>query len=333
MLDEMKSNFEILISEYPSGMRINSLLASRNFGVRPEHIVIGNGAAELIKVLMEHTEGPVGFIRPTFEEYANRYDSALSVVYTPDNEDFSYTAEDLIRYYGSPGHTVGTLVLINPDNPSGNYIDCEGLKKLIDWARTSSIRLVIDESFSDFAELSGDTQALDLSLINEEVLQSYSGLFVVKSISKSYGVPGIRLGVLASSDEAAIALLKKEAPIWNINSFGEFFMQNRENYKKDYRESLKKLAADRSGLIKELSSVSFLRPIPSQANYVMCEVMEGRTSREIACELLKHDIFIKDLTSKLHNGRQYVRIAVRNGEDNLRLIAALKAMADGAEAL
>ena len=153
-----------------------------------------------------------------------RYDSALSVVYTPDNEDFSYTAEDLIRYYDSPGHTVGTLALINPDNPSGNYIDCEGLKKLIDWARTSSIRLVIDESFSDFAELSGDTQALDLSLINEEVLQSYSGLFVVKSISKSYGVPGIRLGVLASSDEAAIALLKKEAPIWNINSFGEFFM-------------------------------------------------------------------------------------------------------------
>lgn len=333
MLDEMKSNFEILISEYPSGMRINSLLASRNFGVRPEHIVIGNGAAELIKVLMEHTEGPVGFIRPTFEEYPNRYDSALSVVYTPDNEDFSYTAEDLIRYYGSPGHTVGTLVLINPDNPSGNYIDCEGLKKLIDWARTSSIRLVIDESFSDFAELSGDTQALDLSLINEEVLQSYSGLFVVKSISKSYGVPGIRLGVLASSDEAAIALLKKEAPIWNINSFGEFFMQISEKYKKDYRESLKKLAADRSGLIKELSSVSFLRPIPSQANYVMCEVMEGRTSREIACELLKHDIFIKDLTSKLHNGRQYVRIAVRNGEDNLRLITALKAMADGAEAL
>ena len=333
MLDEMKSNFEILISEYPSGMRINSLLASRNFGVRPEHIVIGNGAAELIKVLMEHTEGPVGFIRPTFEEYPNRYDSALSVVYTPDNEDFSYTAEDLIRYYGSPGHTVGTLVLINPDNPSGNYIDCEGLKKLIDWARTSSIRLVIDESFSDFAELSGDTQALDLSLINEEVLQSYSGLFVVKSISKSYGVPGIRLGVLASSDEAAIALLKKEAPIWNINSFGEFFMQNSEKYKKDYRESLKKLAADRSGLIKELSSVSFLRPIPSQANYVMCEVMEGRTSREIACKLLKHDIFIKDLTSKLHNGRQYVRIAVRNGEDNLRLIAALKAMADSAEAL
>ena len=186
---------------------------------------------------------------------------------------------------------------------------------------------------SDFAELSGDTQALDLSLINEEVLQSYSGLFVVKSISKSYGVPGIRLGVLASSDEAAIALLKKEAPIWNINSFGEFFMQNSEKYKKDYRESLKKLAADRSGLIKELSSVSFLRPIPSQANYVMCEVMEGRTSREIACKLLKHDIFIKDLTSKLHNGRQYVRIAVRNGEDNLRLIAALKAMADSAEAL
>ena len=318
MLDEMKSNFEILISEYPSGMRINSLLASRNFGVRQEHIVIGNGAAELIKVLMEHTEGPTGFIRPTFEEYPNRYDSALSVVFTPDNEDFSYTAEDLIEYFGSPDHAVRTLVLINPDNPSGNYIDSEGLKKLIDWGRKNSIRLIIDESFSDFAELPGDTEALDLSLINEEVLHSYSGL------SKSYGVPGIRLGVLASSDEAMISLLKREAPIWNINSFGEFFMQNSEKYKKDYRESLKKLAADRRQLVKELDSVPYLRPIPSQANYVMCEVTEGRTSREIACELLKHDIFIKDLTPKLHNGRQYVRIAVRNGEDNRRLTTALK---------
>ena len=333
MLDEMKSNFEILISEYPSGMRINSLLASRNFGVRQEHIVIGNGAAELIKVLMEHTEGPTGFIRPTFEEYPNRYDSALSVVFTPDNEDFSYTAEDLIEYFGSPDHAVRTLVLINPDNPSGNYIDSEGLKKLIDWGRKNSIRLIIDESFSDFAELPGDTEALDLSLINEEVLHSYSGLFVVKSISKSYGVPGIRLGVLASSDEAMITLLKREAPIWNINSFGEFFMQNSEKYKKDYRESLKKLAADRRQLVKELDSVPYLRPIPSQANYVMCEVTEGRTSREIACELLKHDIFIKDLTSKLHNGRQYVRIAVRNAEDNCRLIAALKAIACSDESL
>ena len=138
------------------------------------------------------------------------------------------------------------------------------------------------------------------------------------------GVPGIRLGVLASSDEAMISLLKREAPIWNINSFGEFFMQNSEKYKKDYRESLKKLAADRRQLVKELDSVPYLRPIPSQANYVMCEVTEGRTSREIACELLKHDIFIKDLTPKLHNGRQYVRIAVRNGEDNRRLTTALK---------
>ena len=68
---------------------------------------------------------------------------------------------------------------------------------MIDWGRKNSIRLIIDESFSDFAELPGDTEALDLSLINEEVLHSYSGLFVVKSISKSYGVPGIRLGVLA----------------------------------------------------------------------------------------------------------------------------------------
>lgn len=324
MLDEMKSNFETLIAEYPSGMRINSLLASRNFGVRQEHIIIGNGAAELIKGLMEHTEGSAGFIRPTFEEYPNRYDSGSSVVFTPDNEDFCYTADDLIEYFGSPDHTVNTLVVINPDNPSGNYIEKEGIHKLIGWCKENSIRLVIDESFSDFAETPENTPAHELSLLDEEVLSLYDDLFVVKSISKSYGVPGIRLGVLASADEAMIAVLKKEAPIWNINSFGEFFMQISEKYRKEYEESLKKLSECRSSLTAALDTIPFLRPIPSQANYVMCEVMKGRTSREIACELLKSNIFIKDLTPKLHNGRQYVRIAVRNEEDNRRLVAALR---------
>lgn len=324
MLDEMKSNFDTLIAEYPSGMRINSLLASRNFGVRQEHIVIGNGAAELIKTLMDHLHGPVGFIRPTFEEYPNRYDSSSSVVFTPDNEDFRYTADDLIEYFGSPDHAVKTLVLINPDNPSGNCIGPEGLSRLIAWCRSASIRLIIDESFSDFVSAPEHRSPLEMSLITEEILASYDELYVVKSISKSYGVPGIRLGVLASSNEAMIAALKKAAPIWNINSFGEFYMQISEKYRKEYQESLKLLAERRSELMEALTALPCLRPIPSQANYIMCEVTGGRTSKELACELLKKDIFIKDLTSKLNNGRQYVRIAVRNAEDNARLIEALK---------
>lgn len=326
MMDEIKSNFETLIREYPSGMRVNSLLASRNFGVKADHIVIGNGAAELIKALMERLDGPTGFIRPTFEEYPNRYASRPSVIFTPQNEDFQYSADDLIEYFGRKEHLVKTLVLINPDNPSGNYLGKNDITKLISWCRENSVRLILDESFSDFAEDPDGTSGLGLTLIREELLISYEKLYLVKSISKSYGVPGIRLGVLASADETMITALKKDAPIWNINSFGEFYMQISEKYKKEYQESLKNISNSRRELIEQLHTIPFLRPIPTQANYVMCEVIEGCTSRQLACELLAQDILIKDLTKKLHNGRQYIRLAVRDEDDNRRLICALKAI-------
>lgn len=326
LLEEMKSNFETLISQYPSGMRVNSLLASRNFGVRPEHIVIGNGAAELIKMLMARLDGPTGFIRPTFEEYPNRYDCKNSVIFTPGNEDFRYTAGDLIDYFGRPQHEIRSLVLINPDNPSGNYLPPDDIGKLTDWCRKKAIRLVIDESFSDFVSIDEAVCGLNVSLMNEETLSSYDGLFLVKSISKSYGVPGIRLGVLAGSDSVMIQSIKNDASIWNINSFGEFYMQISEKYKKDYKKSLEKMADARAALYQSLSAIPFLRPLPSQANYIMCQVTGGLKSEWLAGKLLQQDILIKDLTGKLQNGHQYVRLAVRSQEDNERLSAALKAI-------
>lgn len=328
MLDEMKSNFETLISEYPSGMRVNSLLAARDFGVRQDHIVIGNGAAELIKALMEKTTGRTGFIRPTFEEYPNRCEKEASVIFTPDNEDFSYTAQDLMDYFGTKDHAVETLVLINPDNPSGNYMEKSEVLRLADWCQERSMRLIVDESFADFAdpgETAGRSAAdpAPATLMEEEVLCRYPELYVMKSISKSYGVPGIRLGVLASGNAGMIDRIKKELPIWNINSFGEFYMQVSEKYKKDYFSSLQQIRESRRRLMEGLRAIPFLRPIPSQANYIMCEVTGQMTSRQIACVLLEKNIFVKDLTPKIGNGKQYLRFAVRNEQDNDCLLRAL----------
>lgn len=120
MKDELRANFDILLTEYPSGMRVNSLLAAKNFGVHQENILVGNGAAELIKSLMRYLNGKVGFIRPTFDEYPNRYERENSVNYTPDNKDYSYTANDIMIYFADKD--IQNLIIINPDNPSGNYI-------------------------------------------------------------------------------------------------------------------------------------------------------------------------------------------------------------------
>lgn len=318
LINEMQVNFEKLLRQYPSGMEVNSLLAAKNFGVPKEHILVGNGAAELIKALMEKMEGNIGFIRPTFEEYPNRYSEGKSVIFTPLTADFSYTAEDVIGNFEDKN--ISSLVIINPDNPSGNYINKDGIFKLLEWTKTKGISFVLDESFADFANEADNT------FIKEDILSNYRNLIVIKSISKSYGVPGVRLGVLATGNEKLIMGLKKSVAIWNVNSFGEFYMQIAEKYKSTYINALEKLRTVRASMANEIMKIPGVQVFPSQANYLMVEITNGMTAKFITEELLlKYNLFIKDLSSKIHcNDRQFVRLAVRTIEDNQLLINALK---------
>ena len=151
-------------------------------------------------------------------------------------------------------------------------------------------------------------------------------MIVVKSISKSFGVPGLRLGILASNDLNLIAAMKKDIAIWNINSFAEFYMQIFEKYKSNYEEAIEKFKNVRKEYAELLTQVPYLRVIPSQANYVMCELTGKMTSRELAEELLdKYNILIKDLSNKNgFDGKSYVRIAVKRPEENKKLVEAMK---------
>lgn len=316
LIDEIQANFTSLLTQYPSGMRVNALLAARNFAVHQQNILVGNGAAELIKALMARLEGATGFIRPTFEEYPNRYQDRPNVCFTPAGPDFRYTADDLMAFFGP--QDIDNLVLINPDNPTGSYIPAPDVLRLADWAQEKGIRLILDESFADFADEADNT------FIRQDLLDRYRRLYVVKSISKSYGVPGLRLGVLASGDQDLIAALKKDVAIWNINSFAEFYMQIEEKYKKDYARSLELIRAERARFRRELEKLPNLRVIPSQANYLMVELLGGLSARAITRELLVNRcILVKDLSPKL-GGQQYLRLAVRDTRDNDRLLEALR---------
>ena len=313
--NEMIASFDVLLTQYPSGMHINSLLAAKDFSVHEENIVVGNGAAELIKALMERLEGKIGFVRPTFEEYPNRADKDREVVYTPSNENFSYSVDDLISFFSDKD--ISTLVVVNPDNPTGSYIKKKDLLRLVSWSKEKGITLVVDESFVDFAEDE------DSSLIDQSILSSNRHLFVMKSISKSYGVPGLRLGVLASGDVEAIKAIKKSVSIWNINSFAEFYLQIEEKYHKDYLASLTRIKEERKRFFSKLSSIEGLRTIPSEANYIMVEITNGKKATEVTKRLLSdYGILIKDLSAKIKGG-EYLRLAVRDTKDNDRLIDAL----------
>lgn len=319
--DEMRANFDTLLTEYPSGMYVNSLLAGKCFGVKQEYIVPGNGAAELIKSLMEKVEGRLGVIYPTFEEYPNRRSADSLEIFVPETEDFHYTADDVIEYFSK--HKPETLLIINPDNPSGNYIPYKDVLRLASWCRNEGIRLVVDESFVDFS-----TEFPKNTLLCNDVLEQFPDMIVVKSISKSYGVPGLRLGIMASADKELISYVKKDVSIWNLNSFAEFFMQIYTKHEADYIKAAEKFRKEREVFRQELKSVPFLRVFDSESNYFLCEVLPPYESYALAVRLLnEHNILIKDCsTKKVFAGRSYIRVAIRNREDNRRLVEALKTL-------
>ena len=320
MRAEMKNSFDVLLENYPSGQRVNALLAAKTFCLKVGTVAVGNGAAEIIQAWMEMLAGKIGFVYPTFEEYPNRIDESRRVVFTPSAENgFRYTAKDLMDFFGK--NSVSSIILINPDNPSGNFLPKKDVLKLVAWTKKKGVRLLIDESFVDFA-------AQPYTMLDSGFLSENAHVNVMKSISKSYGVPGVRLGVLACANEEQARLLQSNLSIWNINSFGEFFLQIVEKYAKEYREGCKKIAEERVRFQKELSCVKFLTTYPSDANYILCKVEKPYDSKSLAVELwTKAECLVKDCsTKKGFNGGSFIRLAVKSAEDDDKLLAALKAL-------
>lgn len=320
MKDELRVNFDVLLQEYPSGMFVNSLLAGKYFNIKQEYVCVGNGAAELIKSAMENfKDKKIGVVYPTFEEYPNRLPAENVVKYIPENSEFSYSSDDLKAFFGNK--KINLLLLVNPDNPSGNYIQKNDVLSLVEWAAERNMKVIVDESFVDFTDNHKDN-----SLLHNDLLEANKNLMVMKSISKSYGVPGLRLGVFATSDKEIIAKMKKDVAIWNINSFAEYYMQIFAKYEKDYQEACDKFIEERMLFFNELQQIPFLRVIKSQANYFLCEVKNKYTSTDLARILLeKSDILIKDCSTKsAFGGKNYIRIAIRDRKDNSKLVETLK---------
>lgn len=319
IIDEMQDNFRTLVSEYPAGMEVNSNLASECWHVNPKYIIPGNGAAELIKILMENLVGKVGVIRPTFEEYPNRLLDEHVITFVPQNETFRYNAEDLINFFRE--NTVDTILLINPDNPSGNFIPIEGIHKLAQWCEDNDKCLVLDESFVDFS-----VGFRDNTFLNNAILEKYPHMCVIKSISKSYGVPGLRLGILCSANTTLIAKMKKQVSIWNINSFAEFFMQIFPKYREDYENACEQFIKARQDFEVELKKIPFIKVMPSQANYFFLEVLPPYKPKELCAFLLKRYNILASacLAKKGIESNKYMRIAVRSHGDNRKFIDAMR---------
>ncbi len=315
MQEEIKENLNILLSSYPSGLNIQNKLAGEMFNILPNNILVGNGSAELIRGLCKILYGNLGIVFPTFNEYPESIGNEKVKVFKPKS-DFKYTAENVINF----SKKIDNLLLINPDNPSGNFITKSDVIKILKKFKKTNKNLIIDESFIDFAK-NGENE----TLIEQSIINNYPNLIIIKSIGKSYGVPGIRLGVLISSNIKILSDIKKLLPIWNINSFGEFFLQVINKYKLEYTKACFLIRQERDRFYDELTKINFLKVISSQSNYFMCEVLNLSSLELVEMLFIKYNIFIKNLSSKrgLEN-KEFIRIAVKSKKENDYLISILK---------
>lgn len=315
LYEEIKASAEVLIDQYPSGFMVLNRLVANMFHVNHNLIQIGNGAAELIKLLLKNLDvNTIGIFTPTFNEYISSAGNKIKEIDT-SKSNYIYDKNVVLNALND----YEALVLINPDNPTGNYLCKEDVLEIIAYAKKRNRVLIYDESFIDFS-----TNGIDDTIINNEIINDYNKLFVIKSISKSYGIPGLRLGVILSSDFNMLSNIRTKLPVWNINSLAEFYLQIQGKYKNDYLIGCEKISSERDRFFIELNKYSKLEVWPSQANYFFIK-LDGMTGRDLSIILLKkYKLLIKDCTGKPGIiGENMVRIAVRDFNDNNALLSAL----------
>lgn len=317
MVEKLRYELPTLLTQYPSGLSVQNMNAGRLYNVDENHIFVGNGAAELINALGHISKGKkVAVNIPAFNEYVRCFKE--SEIIEIDNSKHDYRLD--MTSIKSAIDKADIIVVINPDNPSGFMLSQKEIIELAEYSKSKGHQLVVDESFADFAR-----SEIRFTLFNDEFINKYPNVIVIKSISKSYGVPGLRLGLLATSDTSLLKELKQEMQVWNINSFAEYYLQIYQLFSKSYLEACDKIVEAREEFVNKLKEFKEFKVYPSEANYVMVD-LGSINSRKLAVTLLdKYKLIIKDLSSKkTFEGRNFIRLAVRDHNDNNYLISCLK---------
>lgn len=319
MISQLEYFFKELLTQYPSGMNIQRLNASSMFDVDEQYLLVGNGAAELINVLGKYVQGTMTSCIPTFNEYVRCFTNCIINEIDTSTTDYRLNLKIIMDSIDN----TDVLLLINPDNPSGSFITYDEIIMILDKCQEKDVIAIIDESFIDFAEANKR-----YTLVNDDILEKYRNLIVIKSISKSYGIPGLRLGIMATSNKEIINYMIDNMAIWNINSFAEYYLQIQRLYKKSYILSCNKIVEQRKYVFEQLSKIKGIIVYESEANYIMCRLTEeaGISSAGFALALMKkYNILVKNLSSKKgFYKNDFLRFAIRDEKDNELLIRAIK---------
>ncbi len=317
LLKKLKKKLPVVIKSYPSS---NPDLAQKDLAavihVNPDHLIIGNGATELITIIQNQLIENIGIPVPTFSEYIDKLRSSNRVklfqlpadrMYQLDLDDYS---QWIIR------EKLSAALIINPGNPTGQFIPIEKIISFLE--KMSQLKLVlIDESFIDF---SGDEIP---SLI--PYVERFPNLIIVRSMSKHCGIPGLRLGYCCTSNTEFLEKIRSVLPVWNINTLAEYFLSQLKYTDKEYHVARKRVIADVRDLYRKLKVIEGLEVYPSGSNFILLKITSGLTAYDIQMKMLEeHGVYVRDCSNKVGLDKYHIRVASQGRKKDKYLLKALK---------
>jgi len=302
-----------ILRYYPDYAEVHAKYIGEIAGVPPECIVPANGSTEIITRLCHLTRGPILTPVPTFSRWTdlpNELGIPLHTIKHDVQKNFRLEVAELISR--AKELEVRMVVISNPNNPTGAWFEAEEIEELV-LSLPDVESIVIDESFLDFSDIE--------SAVN--LIPRARNLVVVKSLGKSLGWHGVRLGYAAMKCEGA-DLLRSQLPFWNVNGLAAYILKSVSEFKDEFQQSLALVAQDRTYMLNQLSRIPALRVFPSKANFLYVELPSNVPGRKLRDRLLEqYGLMVRECSNKIGSSERYLRLAVQTKEAVDLLVQAL----------
>lgn len=296
-----------VISEYENSRIGENIISSEN-------IILGNGAAEVIySVVRGINPHKIMILAPTFSEYEEAVSSISKevVLYNLKEENDFKLTDDILKEINKD---INMIFICNPNNPTGSIVSKELLIKILDRAESTDTVVVIDESFLDFLKD-------DLSMIS--FIYEYENLVIIKSLTKFFALPGLRIGYGLCSSRELSKKVSQMAPAWNINILADVCARVCLKDKKYIDETVDFMEKERNYLYNELKKVNYLKVYEPSVNFIFFKINRNIDLKE---ELLKKNILIRSCSNYHNLDKRYFRIAVRTHEENIKILNAFNSI-------
>ncbi|MFW6173940.1 MAG: pyridoxal phosphate-dependent aminotransferase, partial [Elusimicrobiota bacterium] len=319
LYSKLAHEIPFLLNNYPSAQhKIRSLLSTwyTDEGFTKENILVGNGASEFIRIFNRQFIKKITIPVPSFNEYEDLDASQINYLDLNEKDNFILDADRFIESANKSNSNFA--VVINPNNPTSTVTKREDIIKILENLKHLE-GIIVDESFIDFT---GERENYSL----QSYTSQFSNLVVLRSLSKEFGVPGLRLGYIVSSNEQIKKKIKRYLPIWNINSIAERFIELFPRYQREYNQSIKQIIEDNENFRRDLASIRNIKVIDGKANYLFCKILNEKVNSTQLRSILfsKYSILIKDCSNKTSLNDRHIRISVRKPPENKMLVDALK---------